>query len=120
MFFIACKNGFVKDFNGRLIYSADVRNAKPFISHKEAYQFAVSTALANHYYAILSSDGPYNIEMKYEALDNEGYVIEDLITDDDADAQEWTLKMRVNPKCERISQSCELGNVYLEKDIWKK
>ena len=120
MFFIACKNGFVKDFNGRLIYSADVRNAKPFISHKEAYQFAVSTALANHYYAILSSDGPYNIEMHYEALDTNGGLIAELTTDSNEDAAEWIERVKTYSGCDRITQFCEQGDVYLEKDIWKK
>lgn len=54
MFYIACRNGFVKDFNGRLIYTVDVRSAKPFVTWDEAHEFALKSALASYYYAILS------------------------------------------------------------------
>jgi hypothetical protein len=55
MFYIACKNGFVKDYNGRLIYTADIRTAKPFVDWDDAEEFAERSALASYYCAILSS-----------------------------------------------------------------
>lgn len=53
MFYIACRNGFVKDFNGRLVYTVDIRRAKPFETWDDAEDFAQGTALVGFYYAIL-------------------------------------------------------------------
>ena len=118
MFFIACAKGFVKDYNGRLIFTVNIRNAKPFLSHNEAYQFSQTTALNNHYFAILSSEGPYNVETRFEALNSDDQVIGSLTTDDMEEGEVWVESMKRYENCALIIKLTEYEDIYLERIIW--